>query len=207
MAAIGGIIGDANAVGGGIVADPASPGLETDSNPLVAPDALSSDVEGGAGAADERDQWGSRYSFLLGAIGSAIGTGNVWRFPYLLFKYGGGGFLIPYFFSLFVLGIPIMLLELGLGQVRTCSAQPHVLDHTHGCSHDTHIADGSHDSLSHSLWPLHTVPSKRLRGLSPRDPCWFCRTGLGHGDQLDALLRLLQCHHGLVNPGAPPFIP
>jgi|EP01047_Picozoa_sp_COSAG01_P078210 hypothetical protein len=69
-------------------------------------------------ASVEREQWGSRLSFLLGAIGSAIGTGNVWRFPYLLFKYGGGGFLIPYFFALFVLGIPLMLLELGLGQSR-----------------------------------------------------------------------------------------
>ena len=65
---------------------------------------------------NDRPLWSSRSSFLLAAIGAAVGTGNVWRFPYLCYKYGGGSFLIPYTFALFVLAIPIMILELGFGQ-------------------------------------------------------------------------------------------
>ena len=65
-----------------------------------------------------REIWSSRKSFLLAAVGAAIGTGNVWRFPYLCFKYGGGSFLVPYFLAMAVLGIPIMVLELSLGQHR-----------------------------------------------------------------------------------------
>eukprot|EP01045_Picozoa_sp_COSAG04_P010768 COSAG04_NODE_668_length_11402_cov_3.774976_5_plen_276_part_00 len=80
---------------------------------------------------EQRESWGTRLSFLLAAIGSAIGTGNLWRFPYLCFQYGGGGFLIPYFCSLFMLGIPLMLLELSLGQHRQqgfvrCMTEIHV---------------------------------------------------------------------------------
>jgi NSS family neurotransmitter:Na+ symporter len=63
-----------------------------------------------------RDRWSSHLIFLFAAIGSAVGLGNVWRFPYLAGKYGGGAFLIPYLIVLFLLGIPILILEFALGQ-------------------------------------------------------------------------------------------
>jgi len=64
----------------------------------------------------DRARWSSRTIFLFAAIGSAVGLGNVWRFPYLTYKFGGGAFLIPYLISLFVLGIPLLLLEFAIGQ-------------------------------------------------------------------------------------------
>lgn len=71
---------------------------------------------------EERDRWPSRASFVLAAVGSAVGLGNVWRFPYVAFKGGGGAFLIPYFIALFTAGIPMLILEMGLGQRLQCSA-------------------------------------------------------------------------------------
>jgi len=53
----------------------------------------------------------------VAAIGSAIGLGNLWRFPYLCYKWGGATFFIPYLLCLFALGIPMMMLEFALGQV------------------------------------------------------------------------------------------
>ncbi len=63
-----------------------------------------------------RARWDSRLIFLFAAIGSAVGLGNLWRFPYLTYKFGGGAFLIPYLIVLLVIGIPIMILEIALGQ-------------------------------------------------------------------------------------------
>tara|TARA_Y100000310_G_scaffold89923_1_gene87151 strand:- start:99485 stop:101026 length:1542 start_codon:yes stop_codon:yes gene_type:complete len=63
-----------------------------------------------------RARWSSRTIFLFAAIGSAVGLGNVWRFPYLTYKFGGGAFLIPYLISLLVLGIPLLILEFAIGQ-------------------------------------------------------------------------------------------
>ncbi len=63
-----------------------------------------------------RARWNSRTIFLFAAIGSAVGLGNVWRFPYLTYKFGGGAFLIPYLIALLVLGIPLLILEFAIGQ-------------------------------------------------------------------------------------------
>ncbi len=63
-----------------------------------------------------REKWSSRLGFLLAGIGSAVGLGNVWRFPYITGQNGGGAFLIPYVISVLLLGIPLMMLEISVGR-------------------------------------------------------------------------------------------
>lgn len=61
------------------------------------------------------NQWGSNLSFILAMIGSAIGLGNIWRYPYVLYSNGGGAFYIPYLIAILILAIPLLILEYGVG--------------------------------------------------------------------------------------------
>ena len=63
-----------------------------------------------------RDRWGGRLAFYLAAVGSAVGFGNVWRFPALAKDYGGGAFFLPYVCAFLLVGLPVLTLEVALGQ-------------------------------------------------------------------------------------------
>lgn len=61
-------------------------------------------------------QWSSRWAFILAATGSAVGLGNIWKFPYITGEYGGGAFVLVYLVSVALIGIPIMMAEVMLGR-------------------------------------------------------------------------------------------
>nr|CAB3266317.1 sodium-dependent neutral amino acid transporter B(0)AT2 [Phallusia mammillata] len=63
-----------------------------------------------------RPQWDNKFQYLMAALGFAVGLGNIWRFPYLCKKNGGGAFLIPYLVMLVLEGYPLYYLELAVGQ-------------------------------------------------------------------------------------------
>eukprot|EP00754_Rhynchopus_humris_P039886 Rhum_TRINITY_DN22965_c0_g1::Rhum_TRINITY_DN22965_c0_g1_i1::g.176647::m.176647 len=75
----------------------------------------------GAPPVHERQEWGSSMDYLFVLLGYAIGIGNVWRFPYLVGKHGGGAFLVPYLVCLCTVACPLFILELCLGQATRCS--------------------------------------------------------------------------------------
>ncbi|MGB3376475.1 MAG: sodium-dependent transporter [Microbacterium sp.] len=63
----------------------------------------------------KREAFGSRNVFILSAIGSAVGLGNIWRFPYVAYEGGGGAFLIPYLCALLTAGIPLLFFDYAIG--------------------------------------------------------------------------------------------
>ncbi len=64
----------------------------------------------------EHGQWSSRMAFILAASGSAVGLGNIWKFPYLVSENGGGAFVLIYILCVLFIGIPIMIAEVYLGK-------------------------------------------------------------------------------------------
>ncbi len=70
----------------------------------------------------KREQWGSKLGFILAAAGSAIGLGNIWKFPYITGQYGGAAFILIYLICTAVIGLPVLIAEVLIG--RTAHADP-----------------------------------------------------------------------------------
>lgn len=71
-----------------------------------------------------REKWSSGLGFILASIGSAVGIGNIWRFPYIVGMNGGGAFLIPYLIAVFLFGLPLMIIEFAVGRHHKTSVVP-----------------------------------------------------------------------------------
>ena len=80
------------------------------------PEAVCLVQNGQTKAPPPRQQWSRKLEFVLSSLGYAVGFGNIWRFPYLLYRYGGGTFLIPYLIFVLITGIPLMTLEMSVAQ-------------------------------------------------------------------------------------------
>jgi len=72
--------------------------------------------------AGNREQWGSRFGMLMAAAGSAVGLGNIWRFPYITGKYGGAAFVLTYLTVVFVIGLSLMTAEIAIGRAGKSDA-------------------------------------------------------------------------------------
>lgn len=70
----------------------------------------------------KRSTWGSNATFILAAIGSAVGLGNAWRFPNLAAKHGGGAFLMVYLLAMLIIGIPLLMMEISIGRKMRAGA-------------------------------------------------------------------------------------
>ncbi|KAG1670924.1 Sodium- and chloride-dependent GABA transporter 2 [Nymphon striatum] len=75
-----------------------------------------------SGDMPERGKWSNKLDFLMSSLSYAIGLGNVWRFPYLCYQYGGGAFLLPYLICLVTCGIPLFFMEVALGQAMSAGS-------------------------------------------------------------------------------------
>ncbi|WP_374667852.1 sodium-dependent transporter [Acinetobacter sp.] len=64
---------------------------------------------------DNRESWSARSGFIIAAVGSAVGLGNIWRFPYVAYENGGGAFLVPYLIAIFAAGLPLLYLDYAVG--------------------------------------------------------------------------------------------
>nr|BAA77224.1 orphan transporter short splicing variant [Bos taurus]BAA77225.1 orphan transporter short splicing variant [Bos taurus]BAA77226.1 orphan transporter short splicing variant [Bos taurus] len=80
------------------------------------PEEKDTDVVERSEVKDARPAWNSKLQYILAQVGFSVGLGNVWRFPYLCQKNGGGAYLLPYLILLLVIGIPLFFLELSVGQ-------------------------------------------------------------------------------------------
>lgn len=67
------------------------------------------------GGQARREQFATRWAFILAAIGSAVGLGNIWRFPYIAYENGGGAFIVPYLIALLTAGIPLLFFDYAIG--------------------------------------------------------------------------------------------
>lgn len=84
----------------------------------------------------EREQWGSKIGFILAAAGSAVGLGNIWRFPYITGQYGGAAFVVVYMALVIIIGSSVMLAEMAIGRKAQLNAV------------------GSFQKLAGGLWPI-----------------------------------------------------
>lgn len=70
----------------------------------------------------KREQWGSKFGMIMAAAGSAVGLGNVWRFPYITGKYGGAAFVLTYLAVVFIIGLSLMTAEIAIGRAGKSDA-------------------------------------------------------------------------------------
>ncbi len=86
--------------------------------------------------AEQREQWGSKLGFILAAAGSAVGLGNIWRFPYITGQNGGAAFVLVYVAIVFIIGFSVMLAEMAIGRKAQLNAV------------------GSFEKLKGGMWPI-----------------------------------------------------